>query len=69
MFIFSILNELNTNIESLLYYKYLQAKYPIDKESNLEPLRIEGKGRILYIDDEWNGFGRRIIANGDYYIG
>jgi hypothetical protein len=22
-----------------------------------------------YIDDEWNGFGRRIIANGDYYIG
>ena len=49
-----ILNELNTNIESLLYFKYLQAKYPIDKESNLEPLRIEGKGRILYIDDEWN---------------
>jgi|688.fasta_scaffold42821_2 DNA-binding NarL/FixJ family response regulator len=49
-----ILNELNTNVESLLYYKYLQAKYPIDKEPNLEPLRIEGKGRILYIDDEWN---------------
>lgn len=49
-----ILNELNTNVESLLYYKYLHAKYPIDKEPNLEPLRIEGKGRILYIDDEWN---------------
>ena len=22
-----------------------------------------------YVEDEWNGFGRRIIANGDYYIG
>ena len=22
-----------------------------------------------YIDDEWTGFGRRIIANGDYFIG
>ena len=22
-----------------------------------------------YLDDEWNGFGRRIISNGDYYIG
>jgi hypothetical protein len=22
-----------------------------------------------YIEDEWNGYGRRIIANGDYYIG
>ena len=22
-----------------------------------------------YFQDEWNGYGRRIIANGDYYLG
>ena len=22
-----------------------------------------------YLDNEWNGFGRRIISNGDYYLG
>ena len=22
-----------------------------------------------YLENEWNGFGRRIISNGDYYVG
>lgn len=49
---------------------------PADSESS-DPLTCTGFGRECdfgiyegqYLDDEWNGFGRRIIASGDYYIG
>lgn len=49
---------------------------PEDSESQ-DPLTCTGLGRECdfgiyegqYYDDEWNGFGRRIIASGDYYIG
>lgn len=48
------LKDVRSNIESLLYYKYLQAKYPIEAEPDKAAFKINGKGRILYIDDEWN---------------
>lgn len=48
-----ILKDVRINIESLLYYKFLQAKYPIEAESDKAAFKINGKGRILYIDDEW----------------
>lgn len=48
------LKDLRINIESLLYYKFLQAKYPIEAEPDKAAFKINGKGRILYIDDEWN---------------
>lgn len=54
----NVLSELQNNIDSLLYYKYLQTKFPVDEKPNFEAFRIEGSGRILYIDDEWNkGWG------------
>lgn len=49
-----VFKELKNNTESILYYKYLQAKYPIVKEPDLNKININSKGRILYIDDEWN---------------
>lgn len=48
------LKDVRNNIESLLYYKFLQAKYPIEAEPDRAAFNIIGKGRILYIDDEWN---------------
>ena len=48
------LKEVRISIESLLYYKFLQAKYPIEAEPEKAAFKINGKGRILYIDDEWN---------------
>lgn len=48
------LKDVRINIESLLYYKFLQAKYPIEAEPDKAAFKINGKGRILYIDDEWN---------------
>jgi CheY-like chemotaxis protein len=48
------LKDVRINIESLLYYKFLQAKYPVEAEPDKAAFKINGQGRILYIDDEWN---------------
>ena len=48
------LKDVRVNIESLLYYKFLQARYPINTEPEKAAFKVNGKGRILYIDDEWN---------------
>jgi len=42
------------NIESLLYYKFLQAKFPSKNGPEGTEFKIDGSGKILYIDDEWN---------------
>lgn len=55
--------DVRINIESLLYYKYLQAKYPIETEPDKAALKINGKGRILYIDDEWNKGWNEVLSN------
>ena len=49
----------------------------IDDPDDPDPCVCTGLGREVdfgiyegqYHEDEWNGFGRRIIANGDYYVG
>lgn len=57
------LKDVRSNIESLLYYKYLQAKYPIKAEPDKAAFKINGKGRILYIDDEWNKGWNEVLSN------
>lgn len=49
-----LLKGVKKNIDGLLYYKYLQSKYPIVSEPDKGAFKINGKGKILYIDDEWN---------------
>lgn len=60
------LKDVRSNIESLLYYKYLQAKYPIEAEPDKAAFKINGKGRILYIDDEWNKGWNEVLSN--YFV-
>jgi CheY-like chemotaxis protein len=48
------LKDVKTNIESLLYYKFLLAKHPVETEPDMAAFKINGKGSILYIDDEWS---------------
>lgn len=57
------LKDVRINIESLLYYKFLQAKYPIEAEPDKVAFKINGKGRILYIDDEWNKGWNEVLSN------
>lgn len=42
------------NTEGLLYYKYLSLKNPIALETSSLAINFKGKGKVLYIDDEWN---------------
>jgi CheY-like chemotaxis protein len=54
------------NIESLLYYKFLQAKFPTKNGSEDTEYKIDGSGKLLYIDDEWikgwDGFFRKLFS-------
>ena len=48
--------EIEENISSMLYFKYLQAQNPKDylvDNSNKDKINIFQKGKILFIDDEW----------------
>jgi len=51
-----------TNIEKLLYYKFLTQKFPIKQVHQPKLEQIKGKGKVLYIDDEWEK-GWNIIFN------
>ncbi len=59
----NLLERVKRNIESLLYYKFLQSKYPIEEEPDKAIFKIEGKGKILYIDDEWNKGWNVVLKN------
>jgi len=48
-----VMHEIKSRIECLLYYKYLQAKYPLNIEPSKTVISINERGRILLIDDEW----------------
>lgn len=43
-------------IENMLYFKYLKAKFPVEKKTGLSivPKTPQHEGNILYIDDEWD---------------
>ena len=58
----TLLQEVKKNIEGLLYYKFLQSKFPIASELNKASFKIQGEGKILYIDDEWNK-GWNVVLN------
>lgn len=53
---------LKNKIEGLLYFKFLQAKYPIQTETIFSISNVPGPGKILYIDDDWNK-GWDIVLN------
>ncbi|HTN46620.1 MAG TPA: hypothetical protein VL098_09765 [Flavipsychrobacter sp.] len=42
------------NIQSLLFYKFLEVKYPTLEISLEQSFVMQGEGKILYIDDKWN---------------
>lgn len=42
------------NIEGLLYYKYLSLINPLSDDRLSPNINLKGKGKVLYIDDEWN---------------
>jgi CheY-like chemotaxis protein len=48
------IRKIESKIGSSLYYKYLNAKYPISEANKIldSELQIKNKGRVLYIDDE-----------------
>jgi len=52
------INENREKITSMLYFKYLLAKNPIEikKKNGIQfiPRPPENSGKVLYIDDEWN---------------
>lgn len=49
-----VIKENREKISSMLYFKYLQAKYPLVTTKTLGYKRTKSSGKILYIDDEWN---------------
>jgi CheY-like chemotaxis protein len=46
------LKKIETNIESSLYYKYLNTKYPISQNVEFKNKKLLKSGKILFIDDE-----------------
>jgi CheY-like chemotaxis protein len=48
------LAKIRSNAECLLYYKYLKMKYPVGASASIDVGRVVGRGKVLYIDDEWN---------------
>lgn len=48
------IQKIRNDISSMLYFKYLQAKFPIKRSLfTKHKQEIQGEGKILYIDDEW----------------
>ena len=45
--------DIEKNISSMLYFKYLKNKYPIEDTDEFTPHTPTQTGKILYIDDEW----------------
>jgi len=48
------IKKIRDDISSMLYFKYLQEKFPIKRNLFTKyKQKIHGSGKILYIDDEW----------------
>ena len=45
--------EIENNVSSMLYFKYLKNKYPIENTDDFTPHTPTQTGKVLYIDDEW----------------
>jgi len=49
-----VLEANNDKISSMLYFKYILAKNPIERQDNNIILAPKKKGNVLFIDDEWD---------------
>jgi len=58
------IEKVREDISSMLYFKYLQAKFPV-RSSLFGKYKqsIQGKGKVLFIDDEWKKGWRSIFEN------
>ena len=59
-----IIDDNKNKISSMLYFKYIVAKYPIPFKRGIKfiPTPPQAKGNILYIDDQWDR-GWQVIFN------
>ena len=70
----SEIEKIRDEISSILYFKYLRAKFPIKRSLFAKHKReIQGKGKILYIDDKWEKGWKSIfehlsLENQDYSL-
>jgi CheY-like chemotaxis protein len=66
----SEIDSIEKKIGFLLYYKYLNAKYPLTKKAHEVDFQIKNKGKILFIDDElengWNSIFKNICKNQEF---
>ena len=57
------------SINSLLYYKYLRAKFSLSGSAFMPAITLQNKGKILFIDDEmekgWEIIFKKITSNFD----
>ena len=60
----NITNEnIENNISSMLYFKYLTNKYPIEETGSFTPNTLTRIGKVLYIDDEWEKGWKNIFEH------
>ena len=60
----NITNEnIENNISSMLYFKYLTNKYPIEEACSFTPDTLTQTGKVLYIDDEWEKGWKNIFEH------
>jgi len=55
--------DIEKNISSMLYFKYLKNKYPIENIDDFIPDTPTQIGKVLYIDDEWKKGWKEIFES------
>ena len=55
--------DIEKNISSMLYFKYLKNKYPINNTDDFIPNTPIETGKVLYIDDEWKKGWKNIFES------
>lgn len=62
--------KIENNIETSLYYNYLNTKYPISRNQKVNERKLINSGKILFIDDEvekgWNIIFKKICTTKNY---
>jgi CheY-like chemotaxis protein len=58
------IKKIRDDISSMLYFKYLQAKFPIQRSLFAKhKQQLSGNGKVLYVDDEWKKGWRSIFEH------
>lgn len=60
-----VINDNNNKISSMLYFKYIVAKFPIPNKKGIKfvPSPPKAEGDLLYIDDQWDRGWQDIFNN------